>query len=81
MLIMKLPNKRELQQVVVNHSSDNDFKDLLNPYKKCTVNSYLFLVNTTTLVSDNSSCFQHNLLKRIKQLLMTILQKIRDEKL
>ena len=26
--IMKIPNKRELQQTVYNHSSDIDFKDL-----------------------------------------------------
>ena len=26
--IMKIPNKRELQQIVYNHSSDIDFKDL-----------------------------------------------------
>ena len=26
-LIMKIPNKKELQQIVYNHSSDIDFKD------------------------------------------------------
>ena len=34
--IMKIPNKRELQQTVFNHSSDIDFKDLMNLYEKCT---------------------------------------------
>ena len=32
--IMKIPNKRELQQIAFNHSSDIEFKDLMNPYKK-----------------------------------------------
>ena len=28
--IMKIPNKRELQQIALNHSSDVDFKDFIN---------------------------------------------------
>ena len=35
--IMKIPNKRELQQIALNHLSDIDFKDFMNIYKKCTV--------------------------------------------
>ena len=34
--IMKIPNKRELQQIALNHSSDIDFKDFMNIYKKYT---------------------------------------------
>ena len=33
-VIMKIPNKRELQQIALNHSSDIDFKDFMNIYKK-----------------------------------------------
>ena len=33
---MKIPNKRELQQIALNHSSDIDFKDFMNIYKKHT---------------------------------------------
>ena len=32
--IMKIPNKRELQQVVLNHSSFIDFKDFMKIFKK-----------------------------------------------
>ena len=32
--IMKIPNKQELQQIAFNHSSDIDFKDLMNLYEK-----------------------------------------------
>ena len=32
--IMKIPNKRELQQISLNHSSDIDFKDFMKIYKK-----------------------------------------------
>ena len=31
--IMKIPNKRELQQITLNHSSDIDFKDFMKIYK------------------------------------------------
>ena len=40
--IMKIPNKRELQQIALNHSSDIDFKDFMNIYKKCTKEPYFF---------------------------------------
>ena len=61
--IMKIPNKRELQQIVLNHSSNIDFKDFLKIYKKCTVEPYSFLVNDTTLPSDNPLRFRKNLLE------------------
>ena len=31
---MKIPNKRELQQIATKHSSDIDFKDFTKIYKK-----------------------------------------------
>ena len=40
--IMKIPNKKELQQIVLNHSSDIDFKDFMNIYKKFTTKPYSF---------------------------------------
>ena len=61
--IMKIPNKRELQQIALNYSSDIDFKDFINIYKKYTVEPYSFLVNNTTLSSDNPLRFRKNLLK------------------
>ena len=34
--IMKIPNKRELEQIGLNHSSDMDFEDFMKIYKKYT---------------------------------------------
>ena len=51
--IMKIPNKRELQQIVSNHSSDIDFKNFMKLFKDYTKKPYSFLVNDTTLSSDN----------------------------
>ena len=50
--IMKIPNKRELQQIGLKHSTD----------KKCIKEPYSFLVNDTTLPSDNPLLFRKNLL-------------------
>ena len=63
--VMKIPNKRELQQIAFSHSSDIDFQDFMNLYKKSNVETYSFLVIDTTLPSDNSSCFRKNLLETI----------------
>ena len=62
---MKIPNKREFQEIVINHSSDTDFEDFMNLYKKCTAKLYYLLVFDTTLASYNPSRFRKNLLDRI----------------
>ena len=59
---MKFPNKRELQQIALNHSSNIDFKDFMKIYKKCTAEPYSFLVNDTTFPSDDLSRFRKDLL-------------------
>ena len=59
--IMKIPKKRELQQIALNHSSDNNFKDLIKIYRKCTAEVYSFLVNDATLTSDNPLRFRKNI--------------------
>ena len=61
--IMKIPNKRELQQIALNHWSDIDFKDFTKIYEKCAAEPYYFLVNNTTLPSDNPLRFIKNLSK------------------
>ena len=61
--IMKIPNKRELQQTALNHSSDIDFKDFMEIYKKCTAEPNSFLVSDTTLPSNNPLRFRKNLLE------------------
>ena len=51
--IMRIPNKGELQQISINHSSDIDFKDFMKIYNRLTVKPYLFLVNDKASLSDN----------------------------
>ena len=60
--IAKIPNKRELQQIAINLSSDISTKDFTNIYRKCTNEPYSFLVIDTMLASNNPLRFRKNLL-------------------
>ena len=51
--IMKISNKRELQQVASNHSPDFEFKDFMMLFKDYTKEPYSFLMHDTTFPSDN----------------------------
>ena len=62
---MKIPNKRELQQIAFNHSADIKFEDFMNLHKKCTCKTIFVLVIDNILASDNSSHFRKNLLEII----------------
>ena len=59
---MKIPNKRELQQITLNHSLDIDFKDFMKIFKKYVTEPYSFLVNDTALPSDDPLRLRENLL-------------------
>ena len=63
--VIKISNKRELQQIAFNHSSDIDFNDFMNLYKKCTAKPYSSLVIDATVVSDNPLHFRNSILERI----------------
>ena len=52
---MKIPNKRELRELALNHSSDIDLQDLMN--------LIFFLVNDTTSSSNNPLPFGKNLVE------------------
>ena len=75
---MKIPNKRELQQFVFNHSSDIEFQDSMNLYKSVLKNHILFWLLILLL---HSLRFIKNLLERILKLIMTIDEKVKDGKL
>ena len=57
---MEILDKRELQQTAFNHWTDIDFKDFLKIFKNFTAEPYSFLVNDTTLPSDNSLKIRKN---------------------
>ena len=59
-ITMKIPNKRELQQIALNHSSDIEFKDFMKLQKDYT-EPHSFLVNDTTLSLHNPLRSRKNL--------------------
>ena len=42
LFISQIPNRRELREIAINHSSDISTKDFTNIFRKCTVKSYSF---------------------------------------
>ena len=74
--IMKIPNKKELQQIASHHSLDIDFKDFMNLYRKCIAKPYSFLVIDATIALDNPLQLRKNLVERILKLITTIDDKI-----
>ena len=79
-LIMKITNKRELQNIATNRSADIDYNDFVNIYRECTRKPYSFLTIDTTLPASNSLRFRKNLLPSYK---MTVIDQIKilDDKI
>ena len=42
---MKIPNKRQLQQIAYNHLSDIYLQESVNLYKKCTAKPNYFFID------------------------------------
>ena len=61
-LIVKIPNKRELQNIATNHSADIGYNNFMKTFRKCTSEPYSLLTIYTTLPADNSLRFRKNLL-------------------
>ena len=65
-LILKLKNKRELQNIAINHSSDTDYKGFIKIYRECTKGPFSFLTIGTTLPASNPLRFRKNLFHSYK---------------
>ena len=58
---MKYNNQRELQNIVINHSADIGYEDLMKIYRERTKESYPFLKIDTTLPASDPLRFRINL--------------------
>ena len=65
-LIMKINNRRELQNIATNHSADIDYKDFMKIYRECTREPYCFLTIDTTLPASDTLRFRKNCLILVK---------------
>ena len=61
-LIMKIYNRRELQQITINHSASIDYKYFLKIYRNSAKELYYFLTINTALPVDNPMRFRNNFL-------------------
>ena len=59
-LIMKIHNKRELQNIAFDYSADIDYKDFLKIYRNCTNEPYSFLTIDNAVPADNPIKFKNN---------------------
>ena len=52
-LIMKINNRKELQNIAINHSADIDHKDFMKIHRECTKEPYNFLTIDSTLPASD----------------------------
>ena len=65
-LITKINNKRELQNIEINHSADIDYNDFMKIYRERLRESYNVLIIDTTLPASNFLRFRINLFDSYK---------------
>ena len=63
-LIMKINNRKELQNIAIYHSADIDYKDFMNIYRECT-KPYNFLTIDTMLPVSDPLRFRKNLFESL----------------
>ena len=63
---MKINNKRELQNIAINHSADIDYNDFMKIYRERLRESYNVLIIDTTLPASNLLRFRKNLFDSYK---------------
>ena len=60
-LIMKINDRKELQNIAINHSADIDYKSFMKIYRECTRESFNFLTIDTMLPASNPLRFRKKL--------------------
>ena len=63
---MKISNKKELQNIAINHSADIDYNDFVKIYRECIREPYSFLTINTTLPASDPLRFRNVLLPPYK---------------
>ena len=60
-MIMKINNRKELQNIAFDHTANIDYKDFIKIYRECTKEPFNFLTINTILPSNNPLKFRKNL--------------------
>ena len=61
-LIIKINNRKELQNIAINHSTDIDYHDFVRIYRECTRKLHSYLTIDTTLLASDPLRFWKSLL-------------------
>ena len=58
---MKINNRKELQNIAINHSANVDYNDFVRIYRECTGKPYFLTIDTILPASDpqrfRKNCF------------------------
>ena len=65
-LIMKIDNKKELQNIAINHAAFIDYEDFVKIYRECIKEPYSFLTIDTALSASDILRFRKNLFHNYK---------------
>ena len=60
-VIMKINNRKELQNIAINHSADIDYQDFMKIYRECTKEPFNVLTINITLPASGPLRFRKNL--------------------
>ena len=63
---MKINNKRELQNIAINHSADIDYQNFIKIYREYTKEPYNFLTIDTTFPASDPLRFRNQLFDSYK---------------
>ena len=65
-LIMKIDNKKELQNIAINYAAFIDYEDFVKIYRECIKEPYSFLTIDTALSASDILRFRKNLFHNYK---------------
>ena len=77
---MKINNKKELQNIAINHSAFIDYEDFVKIYRECIKELYSFLTIDTALSASDILRFRKNLFHNYKKTVTNQI-KILDRKI
>ena len=60
-LVLKINNKKELENIAINHSADIDYQNFIKIYRECTKELYNVLTIDTKLPASDPFRFRKNL--------------------
>ena len=80
-LIIRINNRKELQNIAISHSADIDYNNFMRIYRECTREPYCFLTIYTSLSAGDPLRFRKKSFNTLIKLTVTDEIKILDDKI